>query len=237
MLRKHVVFSFFRYPPGHVFGAFVMMGFQGLFIGKSMPAGIVRLMGCGGSEGFSIVPDLRAYCLMSALDDPREMPALRRTRLYKWVAGPSIEQLHFELEPMSGHGTWDGEALFDYSRDKPGDRPFAVLTHARVNRGHMRDFWHSVPAIRRHLRDAPGCAYHIGFGEHPLRTLATFSIWTDLDHMREFAYRHTPHHEASVSARQEHWLSESMFARFAIRGIRGDVERYPALAALGTAAA
>ena len=237
MLTQHVVFSFFRYRRRHTLLALIKMGFQGRLMGSDLPAGDIRLMGCGSGDGFSIWPNLRAYCLMCAAPEPADFARLQRTRFYRWVAGPSIEQLHFVLEPLSGHGTWDGESLFDYTRQPVGDQPFAVLTHARVARPQARAFWRSVPSIRRHLREVEGCLYHIGFGEHPLLTLATFSIWNDLQQMQTFAYRHTPHHDASKAARREGWLAESMFVRFAIRRIFGDVARYPALAELPAAQA
>jgi hypothetical protein len=229
MTGRQVVFSFFRYPRRHAPGAFMLMGFQDWVTDKGLPGGMVRLMGCGGRDGFSIVPDFSRYCLMSALDDPTQQPRLRESRLYRWVAGPCIEQLHFTLVPASGHGTWDGKEVFDFSGERVGERPFAVLTHARVNRSHAKDFWRSVPAIRQGLRDSLGCAYHIGFGEHPFLTLATFSIWQDLATMQAFAYRKTAHSRTSKSARGDNWLAESLFARFAIERIDGDLANYPKL--------
>lgn len=235
MPGREVVFSFFRYPNRHAPGAFTLMGFQRLVAGNRLPAGMIRLMGCGSRDGFSIVPDFSRYCLMSALADPTQQARVRGSRLYRWVAGPSIEQLHFTLRPATGHGTWDGEAVFAYSGERVGERPFAVLTHAQVTRLHAREFWRSVPRIRQDLRDSPGCAYHIGFGEHPFLTLATLSVWQDLQAMRTFAYRQTSHHRTSKSARGEHWLSESLFARFAIERIDGDLTPYPRLRQLAEA--
>lgn len=235
MPRSHVVFSFFRYPRRHALSAFVLMGFQGLVAGARMPAGQVRLMGCGSRDGFSILPDFNRYCLMSALDDPAEQARLHGNRLYRAVSDPSIEQLHFTLVPASGHGTWDGECVFDYSGERVGQRPFAVLTHARVTRTRARDFWRSVPAVRQCLRNSGGCAYHIGFGEHPLLTLATFSIWQDLSSMQSFAYRKTAHHQVTKSARGQEWLTESLFARFAIQRVEGDLAQYPRLQRLAEA--
>lgn len=229
MTCSQVVFSFFRYPRRHMLSTFILMGFQRWIAGRQLPAGMVRLLGCGGSDGFSIVPDFNRYCLMSALDDPRQQAQLRRTRLYRLVAGPSIGQLQFTLTPATGHGTWDGEPMFAYSGERVGACPFAVLTHARVTPARARDFWRSVPAIRQGLRDAEGCAYHIGFGEHPLLTLATFSIWRDLPSMQAFAYRKTAHQRVTKAARGEHWLSESLFVRFAIERVDGDLEPYPEL--------
>jgi hypothetical protein len=229
MTTDRVVFSFFRYPVSHTLNAFILMGFQGLVRDKSLPPGKVRLMGCGGGDGFSILPDLRAYCLMSSVPDDGDWERIRRTRLYRFVARPAIEQLHFHLRPMTGHGTWDGDPLFEYSRAKAEGEPFVVLTHARVAPNRTYAFWSHVPAIRRHLVGAEGCAYHMGFGEGPLRTLATFSVWEDLEPMRRFAYRRSPHHDATRAARSEDWLTESMFVRFHIDGIDGDLGRYPRL--------
>lgn len=229
MPSNRVVFSFFRYPLSHAFPGFVLMGFQGFFRDRDLPADALRLLGCGGRDGFSIVPDFNRYCLMSTLAGAQGRERVRRSRLYRAVAGPAIEQIHFVLSPASGHGTWGGDPLFDYSGRRVGPRPFAVLTRAMVAPARAPAFWRSVPGIRRHLRDAPGCAYHIGFGEHPLLTLATFSVWQDLESMQTFAYRHTPHHRVTQAARQDRWLSESLFVRFEIEDVEGDLDRYPKL--------
>jgi hypothetical protein len=232
MSSSQVVFSFFRYPAHNIPKAFLAMGFQGAFLDRSMPAGLIRLMGCGSGDGFSVVPDLGAYCLMRVLADSRGEARLRQTRFYRAMADASIEQVHFTLAAQSGRGTWDGDTIFEYRDDPQPHRPLVVLTRARVAPTRAFAFWRSVPGIRRQLRDAAGCAYHIGFGEHPLLTLATFSVWQDRARMQAFAYRTTAHHVASRASRQANWLSESMFVRFGIERIEGDLARYPALAAL-----
>ncbi len=232
IVSRLVVFSFFRYSGLRVSDAFLRMGFQRFLADRTMPPGMIRLMGCGSGDGFSVVPDLGAYCLMRVLADPSDEAGLRQTRFYRAVADASTEQLHFTLTPVSGRGTWGGEALFDYRGEQQPDRPLVVLTRARVTPTRAHAFWKSVPEIRRQLRDTPGCPYHIGFGEHPLLTLATLSVWEDLARMQAFAYRNTPHHRAGRASRQEGWLSESMFVRFAIERIEGDLARYPRLASL-----
>lgn len=227
MPTNRVTFSFFQYPRAYSPVAFVFMGFRRLFIGDDVPDGDVRLMGCGGGDGFSIWPDPRTYCLMSGLPDPADDRRLRASRFYQRIAGPSRRQLHLELEPISGHGRWDGEEPFRYSGNLPADGPIVVLTHARVHRQCMLAFWRSVPAIRNHLRTATGCRFHIGFGEHPLLTLATFSLWDNVEHIREFAYHQSPHHRTLRAARQEGWLSESIFVRFRVLDIDGDLSAWP----------
>ena len=227
-----VLFSFFRYSGSHVPDAFLRMGFQRFLIDRRMPPGQIRLMGCGSGDGFSVVPDLGAYCLMRVFENPGDEERLRQTRFYRAVAEASTEQLHFTRTPVSGRGTWGGEALFDYRGEQEPNRPLVVLTRARVVPTRARAFWRRVPEIRRQLRDTPGCPFHIGFGEHPLLTLATFSVWEDLARMQAFAYRATPHHRAGRASRQKYWLSESMFVRFAIDRIEGDLARYPRLAAI-----
>ncbi|WP_462321586.1 aminodeoxychorismate lyase [Halochromatium sp.] len=223
MPTDRITFSFFRYPLGYSPVAFLFMGFRRLFIGADVPTGDVRLMGCGGGDGFSILPDPRTYCLMSGLPDPAEDQRLRQSRFYRRIARPSQAQLHIELKPISGHGSWDGREPFAYSGERSIDGPLAVLTHARVHSNQVRPFWRAVPQIREHLRQAPGCLFHIGFGERPLRTLATFSLWQDIEQMRAFAYHQTPHHRTLRAARQEDWLSESIFARFRVLNVSGDL--------------
>jgi spheroidene monooxygenase len=228
MPTDRVTFSFFQYPRAYSPVAFVFMGFRRLFIGDDVPAGDFRLMGCGSGDGFSVWPDLRTYCLMSALPDPADDRQLRASGFYRKIARPSQLQLHIQLRPVSGHGRWDGAEPFHYSGESLSDGPIAVLTHARVRRERVRAFWRSVPGIRRHLEHAPGCRFHIGFGEHPLLTLATFSIWDSLAHIRAFAYQHSPHHQTLQAARREDWLSESIFVRFRVLAVDGDFDAWPA---------
>lgn len=232
MPSDRVVFSFFRYPPSHALGAFILMGFQGLARDRDLPPGALRLLGCGGGDGFSIVPDFSRYCLMSAPTHPGDLARIRASALYRRVAGPASERLHFSLRPASGHGTWDGETPFRYSGRTLGERPFAVLTRARVLPARMTAFWRDVPAIRRDLRGSSGCLYQVGFGEHPLLTLATFSVWRDLEAMRAFAYGQTAHRLTIRESRGERWLSESLFVRFEIESVEGDLRSYPRLSAL-----
>ncbi len=232
MSNNRVVFSFFRYPTSHALHAFLLMGFQGLFRSEGPPGDTIRLMGCGGGDGFSTMPNFNRYCLMINLKHRENLDRVRQSALYRRVARPSIEQLHFVLEPESGHGTWGGAPPFDYSNSRSGNRPLAVLTHARVTAARAAAFWRGVPGIRRELAASSGCVYHIGFGEQPLRTLATFSIWQDLESMQRFAYRGTAHRQASRTARAEHWLAESLFSRFQIEMIEGDLERHPKLLSL-----
>lgn len=232
MPNNRVVFSFFRYPTSHAIQAFLLMGFQGLFRGGSPPEDRMRLMGCGGGDGFSIVPDFNRYCLMSHLRHGQDLDRVRQSAFYQRVACPSIERIHFVLRPASGHGTWGGATPFDYSNSRGGNRPLAVLTHARVTTARAAAFWRAVPGIRRELAASPGCLFHIGFGEQPLRTLATFSLWQDLESMRRFAYRDTAHHRVSRAARAGQWLVESLFVRFEIETIEGDLERHPQLLSL-----
>lgn len=234
MSVRHISFIFFRYRARHAPGAFMLMGFQRLFI-EQHPSARVALMGCGSRDGFSIVPDFLTYCLVCRLDDPGALEDVKRSRLYRLVSGPAIETLHFALVPISGHGTWGGEAPFDYQGRQDPDRPFVVLTRAQVRPARARDFWRDVPKVRQSLKAHSGCRFAQGFGEHPLLSLATFSVWEGLEPMREFAYRHSPHHRTAQSAMRDHWLSESLFARFAVERIEGDLHHYPALAGLADA--
>jgi spheroidene monooxygenase len=54
--------------------------------------------------------------------------------------------------------------------------------------------------------------------------------------MQEFAYRHSPHHIVIKDAPVRDWMPESMFVRFEIEAIQGDVALYPKLATLAAEA-
>lgn len=236
MPYDRVVFSFFRYPTSGALAALLRMGFQGRLRDRDEPADAIRLMGCGRADGFSVVPDFNRYCVMSALTRPQGLERVRQSGLYRRVARPSVEQIHLVLAPASGHGTWGGEVLFDYSGKRCGDSPFAVLTHSRVDPARVVPVWRDVPRMRRALAENPGCAYRMGFGEHPLLTLATLTVWQDLESMQRFAYGDTVHHRVSRAARAGDWLAESMFVRFEIEAVEGDLDRYPGLRVLATGA-
>ncbi|EJW10269.1 hypothetical protein A33M_0206 [Rhodovulum sp. PH10] len=230
MHASRVVFSFFRYRRSHAYASFLLMGFQRAVGGRTGPAGHLRLMGCGSGNGFSIVPDFSRYCVMSLPAEPDGFDALKRTRLWRWAAGPSIEAVHVVLRPATGHGTWNGDPMFAYSGRRMGDGPFAVLTNARVAPGRARAFWRRVPEVDRSLGEAEGCLWHIGVGDHPLLQLATFSIWENFGAMRAFAYRHGRHPVVARESQKDAWLPESMFVRFEIEAIEGDLSNYPRLA-------
>lgn len=229
MRARQVVFSFFRYRGAHAPSAFLLMGFQGFVRDADIPSGMVKLMGCGAGDGFSVVPDLSTYCLVCASPDPDGLERIKRSRFYRLVSEPAMAALHFHLTPTSGRGTWDGQEFFAYSRRQNPDRPCVVLTRARVARPHLLDFWRQVPIVRRQLHRHPGCCYAHGIGEHPLLSLATFSVWENLDRMRAFAYRHSPHHDTARLAMRDRWLSESLFARFELEHVEGDLRSHPEL--------
>ncbi len=230
MRARQVVFSFFHYRVRHVPGAFLLMGFQGFIRNVGMPPGMLnKLMGCGSGDGFSVVPDLSTYCLVHASPDPQTLERLRRSRFYRLVSKPAVTALHFYLTPLSGHGTWGGQELFAYSKRRNPDRPCVVLTRARVARSHLLAFWRHVPIVSEQLHHHSGCCYAQGFGEHPLLSLATFSVWENLEQMRAFAYQHTPHHDTVRLAMRDQWLSESLFARFELERVEGDLQSHPTL--------
>ena len=97
-----------------------------------------------------------------------------------------------------------------------------VLTRATIRPRHLKAFWRDVPAASRALSAAPGLVASIGIGELPLIRQATFSLWSDADAMKRYAYG-TPEHRAVIErTRREGWYSEELFARFSVIDIIGE---------------
>lgn len=60
-------------------------------------------------------------------------------------------------------------------------------------------------------------------GEAPFFRQATFSIWDNLESMKEFAYNSAEHLDVIRKTRQEDWYSEELFARFALISASGNL--------------
>jgi hypothetical protein len=59
-----------------------------------------------------------------------------------------------------------------------------------------------------------GLIFTKGIGEVPLLQMATFSLWKDIEGVKEFAYKSAQHKEAIKLTRELQWYSEEQFSRF-----------------------
>jgi hypothetical protein len=81
-----------------------------------------------------------------------------------------------------------------------------------------------VPPVTVSLKSAPGLVAAIGIGEAPIGLQGTFSLWESAAAIREFAYKGAAHQRAIADTSAYNWYSEELFARFAVREVRGTLQ-------------
>jgi hypothetical protein len=64
------------------------------------------------------------------------------------------------------------------------------------------------------LYENGGLIYTKGIGEVPIRQMATFSLWKNMDALKAFAYQSKGHRSAIEKTRQRNWFKEELFVRF-----------------------
>ena len=135
----------------------------------------------------------------------------------------SVSEYRAVLEPISSHGQWAGKEPF-VATAKDWDGAVAAVTRARIKWSQNFRFWRSVPPVTISLKSAPGLIAAIGIGEAPIGLQGTFSLWESAAAIREFAYKGAAHQKAIADTSAYNWYSEELFARFAVREVRGTLQ-------------
>jgi spheroidene monooxygenase len=179
-----------------------------------------KILGSGHDGGFGLRPSASRqglFCVFEGrsfaddfLDASAEMAACRRH---------ARELCSVSLIPYSSKGSWAG-AVIPVATAAPLSGPVATLTRASIRLASARSFWRHAPAAQRALEAAQGCRLAVGLGEAPVLRQATFSIWSSVAAMNNYA-RQGAHLEAIRAAQQGGHFTESMFVRFVPVGLRG----------------
>ena len=129
------------------------------------------------------------------------------------------------LNPIEGHGLWDGIQPFGPVPQKSDyEGPIAILTRATIKLNKLADFWGNVDKVASRMAGAPGFLTSFGIGEVPWIKQATFSIWSSKAEMKAFAYKMHEHAAVIAKTRKEKWYSEDLFMRFIPLGSFGKVK-------------
>jgi hypothetical protein len=123
------------------------------------------------------------------------------------------------LVPMQSKGTFNGAAAFAANRALPDTGVVASVTYAQVRPSKMWNFYvRSFPkTARRATNPDSAMLAGVGFGDVPVRHACTFSLWPSNHDVAQFAYSPTDAHgPVQAQSRRDDWLSESLFARFAV---------------------
>lgn len=186
-----------------------------------------KLLGSGRNGTFDKQPDWQQWGIMAV--HKNTITGSYPTALYgsfidRWLRFFGCEVLTYILEPIGGHGLWDGKKVFgELNAGSDHKGTIAVLTRASIRFSKLKQFWKHVDPVAKHMSNTKGFITSYGIGEMPLLKQATFSIWADAEAMKQFAYKMREHAEVIRKTRQEKWYSEEMFIRFKIISCTGTI--------------
>ena len=174
-----------------------------------------RLLGTGRGRNTGFGVDPRRTALFALWESDAALDAFLAGSAIARRWGTAEESYTVRLHSLGGHGSWCGvDVLGGMVAAATVSGPVAVLTHAVVRTRRWRAFMAAGRTVSRELADAAGLLAVAGVGEAPLGRQATFSLWTDLDAARQFAYAMPVHAGTVRRTRDEAWYGEELFARF-----------------------
>lgn len=227
-----VTLTIVRYRRRYIYFALLAMALHRLPLWLNKNISFYKLMGCGKNGTFDKNPDWQQWAILTVNKEttginssPENlMELLYGSFISKWFRFFNCETCSFFLEPIEGHGKWDGRKPFgELAKQTAYEGPIAILTRATIRLSQLRSFWSNVGGVASQMRGAKGLLTSIGIGEMPFIKQATFSIWQSRESMKSFAYQMTAHKEVIVKTRKEQWYSEDMFVRFKPLKITGTI--------------
>jgi heme-degrading monooxygenase HmoA len=216
-----------RYPKGMGWAGFLSMALFRLPLWLSKRISFWKLMGSGKNGTFDIRPDWRQWAVIEVRDKNKEVKSeVTPDFLIFWWQLFRCEVWALVLQPIEGHGSWDGRQCFgELPKHSEYEGLVAVLTRATIRAGKLKSFWKNADVVAGQMAGADGLIDSFGIGEVPLLKQATFSIWESKAHMKKFAYQMQAHTEVIRKTREENWYSEEMFVRFKILSSSGTLHR------------
>ena len=215
-----IIAYFWRIKPSAVPFAFLAMAIDRFALSRSANVGFYKSLGTGKGETFTPADaNTLRWGLIAQVND---IEAFDHSLVVKRWRKNSVDEFRAILEPISSHGQWAGKEPFVASvKDWTG--PVAAITRARIKWHQNFRFWRSVPPVTISLKSAPGLMAAIGIGEAPIGLQGTFSLWESSDAIKNFAYKGAAHQKAIADTATYNWYSEELFARFAVKDMRGTI--------------
>ena len=181
------------------------------------------MLGCGKGETFTPTdadPN-RWGCLV--VISQSELAALdSSSTITKWRS-KSISEFRVVLDPIAATGMWSKQKPFEPSAPANFDGQVVAITRARIKASQTLRFFKSVPPVTASLHSSPGLISTIGIGEAPIGLQGTFSLWESMQAIKDFAYKGAAHQKAIAQTSEFDWYAEELFARFAVREMRGTI--------------
>ena len=201
--------------------ALLAMAVDRFTLSRSKNVGFYKSLGTGKGETFT--PADANSLRWGLIAQVQDLEAFDQSLVVKRWRTRSVEEFRAILEPISSHGKWAGKEPFVASATN-WDGPVVAITRARIKWHQNFRFWRSVPPVTMSLKSAPGLVAAIGIGEAPIGLQGTFSLWESSAAIREFAYKGAAHQKAIADTATYNWYSEELFARFAVKDMRGSIQ-------------
>jgi hypothetical protein len=215
-----IVAYFWAIKPRAIPFALLAMALDRFALQSSANVGFYKSLGTGKGETFTPVDaNTLRWGLVAQVND---LDAFDQSMVVKRWRKNSVGEFRAVLEPISSHGKWAGKEPFVASV-KDWDGPVAAITRARIKWHQNFRFWSSVPPVTISLKSAPGLMAAIGIGEAPIGLQGTFSLWDSSAAIKDFAYKGAAHQKAIADTATYNWYSEELFARFAVKDMRGSI--------------
>ncbi len=208
--------------------AILRMALDRISLRKIAGLSFYKLLGTGKGESFTPRDaDLWQWALL-VVGSERAITEVKTSALLGRWNKRATESATFDLAPLSSHGQWARQTPFSQldsmsEQPKKHDGPIAAITRARIKWSKNFLFWRAVPPVIDALDQAPGLIAAIGIGEAPIGLQGTFSLWSDPQSLRNFAYKTSAHNQAITATQEIGWYSEELFARFAVVSASGSV--------------
>ena len=215
-----IVAYFWRIKPSAIPFALLAMAVDRFTLSRSKNVGFYKSLGTGKGETFT--PADANSLRWGLVAQVHDLESFDQSLVVKRWRTRSVEEFRAILEPISSHGKWAGKEPFVASSTN-WDGPVVAITRARIKWHQNFRFWSSVPPVTMSLKSAPGLISAIGIGEAPIGLQGTFSLWESAAAIREFAYKGAAHQKAIADTATYNWYSEELFARFAVKDVRGSI--------------
>jgi hypothetical protein len=203
--------------------ALFRMAIDRTLLRRSKGVTFAKMLGCGKGETFtpSDADPTRWGCLvvipeseLNTLDNSLTVRAWRKS---------CLSEFRVVLDPIAATGLWSKQKPFEPSAPANFDGQVVAITRARIKASQTMRFFKSVPPVTASLHSSPGLISTIGIGEAPIGLQGTFSLWGSMQAIKDFAYKGAAHQKAIAQTSQFEWYAEELFARFAVREIRGTI--------------
>ena len=193
------------------------MAFAKKNFNKNSDLEFIKVMGTGGSPGFSLKPDFSTYAILCVWKNKKSSDLFfQKNKMFNLYIKKSISYRHLKMVAIKSHGFWDSKQPFKSQElnFKTSSFPVAVITRATLNWSKLIQFWKSVPRISKAIEKAKGVIFYKGIGELPFIQQATISIWKNNNFINDFAYKEIDHAAIIKKTRKNNWYKEDLFSRF-----------------------